>query len=264
MVGAGLLKAYVIKALARFLIPNSYVAEVVELEAKRKLGKLGGGESIKLEVETVSQFMDRIDHPTPFVVFDVGANIGDYSLELIWSFPNIQIVAFEPSSEAFGKLAIRFQDNPNMTLVNCALGTMDGEANLYFDKAGSGLASLSQRNLDHLAVTFKKSEIINMTTGHTWVESNAQFPTFMKIDVEGHELDVLRGFGKHLDPIKIIQFEFGGCNIDSRTYFKDFWVFLNPKFDIYRITPNGPHLIPEYAENNESFMTSNFLAVRKK
>jgi hypothetical protein len=48
----------------------------------------------------------------------------------------------------------------------------------------------------------------------------------VKMDIEGHELTALKGFGAALDVARVLQFEFGGCNIDSRTYFQDFWYFL--------------------------------------
>jgi hypothetical protein len=64
--------------------------------------------------------------------------------------------------------------------------------------------------------------------------------------------------------IKAIQFEFGGCNIDSRTYFKDFWNMLHEKYYIYRILKNGLHEMPKYSEFLEIFHYSNFLAVNKE
>ncbi|WP_445778772.1 hypothetical protein [Shewanella sp.] len=44
----------------------------------------------------------------------------------------------------------------------------------------------------------------------------------IKIDIEGHELSVLKVFGAAIEATKVIQFEFGDCNIDTRTYFQDF------------------------------------------
>jgi len=255
--------ATIVKALARVLTPNSTLAEIVELEAKRKQGKLGGGDSIQLEVKTVLHFLDKFDNSSPIVVFDIGANLGDYSLEISNSLPNVKLVAFEPSSEAFKALNDRFRNHSNVTLVNSALGSKNGEVTLFSDRVGSGLASLTRRNLDHLGIPFGKSETIFIRTGESWIAENDASPSFVKIDVEGHELDVLLGFGKYLQSIQLIQFEFGGCNIDTRTYFKDFWTLLSPVFAIYRITPSGPQLIAEYTENHESFMTSNFLAVNR-
>ena len=41
-----------------------------------------------------------------------------------------------------------------------------------------------------------------------------------KLDIEGHELQALTGFGAALSACRVIQFEFGGCNIDTRTFFQ--------------------------------------------
>ncbi len=83
-----------------------------------------------------------------------------------------------------------------------------------------------------------------------------------KIDVEGHELKVLEGVGSLINKIKVIQFEFGGCNIDTKTYFRDFWYFFKERnFDIYRITPLGPMKITQYKECYERFETTNYFCV---
>ena len=83
------------------------------------------------------------------------------------------------------------------------------------------------------------------------------------MDIEGHELDALRGFGEALKHIDVIQFEFGGCNIDTRTFFQDFWYFFQKEgFEIYRITPFDLVKIESYQESEEYFVTTNYLAKR--
>jgi len=257
------LQTFILKASCRVLIPNSQLSELVELEAKRKLGKLGGGESIALEVKTAANFLTHLLGEGDFVFFDVGANVGNYSFEFMKLFPNVKVVAFEPGKAAHETLQNRFSGKTKVILENSALGSSIGNAELFFDLEGSGLASLTKRNLDHIAVAFKKSEVINITTAENWIETNQMSPSFVKIDVEGHELDVLKGFGNYLSGIPLIQFEFGGCNIDTQTFFKDFWILLSPHFDLYRIAPHGAIRISNYSENEESFMTSNILAVNK-
>ena len=86
---------------------------------------------------------------------------------------------------------------------------------------------------------------------------------YVKMDVEGHELSVLKGFGSFIDKVKLVQFEFGGCNIDTRTYFQDFWYFFKEKnFSLYVITPyEGPQKINEYKESSEFFTTTNYIAL---
>ena len=66
--------------------------------------------------------------------------------------------------------------------------------------------------------------------------------------------------------IKSIMFEFGGANIDTRTYFKDFFYYLMGKnFQIYRITPSK-HLqhLTNYKEIYEQYTTTNFLGILSK
>ena len=85
------------------------------------------------------------------------------------------------------------------------------------------------------------------------------------MDVEGHELKILNGAKGMIDSnsIDYIQFEFGGCNIDSRTYFQDFWYLLNDKYKFNRILKDGLFEINSYKEIYECFITTNFLLERK-
>ena len=87
---------------------------------------------------------------------------------------------------------------------------------------------------------------------------------FIKIDTEGNEYEVIKGLGNSIKLVKVIQFEFGGCNIDSRTYFQDFFYLLKNKFKIYRILTDGLFEIVEYKETHEVFITVNYLAERIK
>ena len=107
-------------------------------------------------------------------------------------------------------------------------------------------------------------EEVDLTRFDEYWNKNSTIIDYVKIDVEGHELDVLEGFGQLILKTKLIQFEFGGCNIDTRTYFKDFWYFfLERNFIIYRITPRGLLRIPIYKEKYEFFQTTNYIALNR-
>ncbi len=58
------------------------------------------------------------------------------------------------------------------------------------------------------------------------MEVNKVVPILVKMDVEGHELNVLNGRINTLALAQIFQFEFGGCNIDTKVFFKIFGIFL--------------------------------------
>jgi FkbM family methyltransferase len=88
---------------------------------------------------------------------------------------------------------------------------------------------------------------------------------FLKLDIEGHELEALAGAEKLLLERRIgaMQFEFGGANVDSRTYVRDFWNLLvaSHGYTLYRLLP-GRRLraIPKYSVRLERFMWHNMLA----
>jgi hypothetical protein len=84
----------------------------------------------------------------------------------------------------------------------------------------------------------------------------------LKIDVEGHELNVLKGAAELLSSrrINFIQFEFGEADIDSRTYLRDFFDLLSDNYDFFRIVPHGLRPIGAYSSAHEVFATINYLA----
>ena len=67
-----------------------------------------------------------------------------------------------------------------------------------------------------------------------------------------------------INKINFIQFEFGGCNISSRTFFKDFYEILSPYFKINRILKDGLYPIKSYNEILECYLQQNYLATKKK
>ncbi len=86
--------------------------------------------------------------------------------------------------------------------------------------------------------------------------------------MEGYELAVLRGatnlFASNRKPM-IVQFEFGGAFIDSRTYFRDLWKFFEYyEYNLFRIGKNKLHKIVEYREELETFKTTNIVAILKE
>jgi hypothetical protein len=86
----------------------------------------------------------------------------------------------------------------------------------------------------------------------------------MKLDVEGNELAVLRGAEQVLGSVTVVQFEFGGAQIDQRLYLADYCRFFTTRgFDLARLTPSGLTRLKTYEEADEVFRTTNFYAVRR-
>ncbi len=207
----------------------------------------------------------------PICVFDVGSNRGQFLAGVLQPLQaagiSLKIHAFEPGRLAFDTLAHDLGGRPGIQLNNFALGASDGEADLYGNAPGSGMSSLSRRRLEHFGVQFDYSERVRIRRLDDYcTEQRIQRIDLLKLDVEGHELDVLRGSTRMLGEgrIAVISFEFGGGNIDSRTYFQDFWSFFREHgpAQINRLTPSGlPVPISEYSEDLEQFRTTNYLVL---
>jgi FkbM family methyltransferase len=226
-------------------------------------GKGLGSHSLRSEARTAGQFLRN----SGSVVFDVGANIGLWTNAILKRHGEkvSQVHMFEPS-KANCDVLTQLKD-PRMVINAFGLGDKEERRQLHSDKPGSGLASLYDRNIDHHGIAMNLRELVSISTLDKYVESNhIEHIDVLKLDVEGHELAVLAGAQKTLERrISAIQFEFGGCNIDSRTYFRDLWLFLNELgFRIAVLSPLfGLLRIPRYSESLECFATTNYFAFRQ-
>ena len=233
----------------------------IERIAARFQGKGYGASTINQEIKLIHKLLPP---PAPKLAIDIGGNIGEYTAELRRINPNLEIHTFEPSQTNVDKLNMRFNHDSLINIIPFAVSDIAGTATLFSNEPGSGLGSLTKRNLDHFNVDFDTKETINtLRFEDYWVTKlNKRSLDIVKIDIEGHELSALKGFGNAILVTKIIQFEFGGCNIDTHTYFQDFWYFFKThNFHLYRITPFGAQKIDHYTESDEYFCTTNYIAV---
>ena len=86
---------------------------------------------------------------------------------------------------------------------------------------------------------------------------------FLKIDTEGMDLRVIKGFGDELQKVKVIQFEYGIFNISSHDLLADFFSHLTTRgFSIGKIFPRHVDFFA-YDWPMENFFGANFLAVHQ-
>jgi FkbM family methyltransferase len=199
------------------------------------------------------------------VLFDVGGHVGEYTVEFLKRFPRGRSCIFEPSASHLALLRQRLGGRPEVQIFPLGLGGETGQLPLYKDQDISGLASLSKRRLQHFGIKMEQVETVTIGTVDMIVEE-ADLTTIelMKVDVQGHDLSVLRGASKAMERgiIKLAQFEFGGCNLDSRTNPEDFYYFFKTcDFAIGLIQPSDRiQIIDRYDEFYEQYRTTNFVA----
>ncbi len=197
-------------------------------------------------------------------MLDIGANTGEWTRELLRRLPTVAAIhAFEPSRHNWA--AIEAIGDPRIRLVKAAVSDREGSAALHTCAPGSPLATLAVRRLDHMGIAFDQSEMVPTATLDGFIAAHdlAEI-AFAKLDIEGYELMAFQGAAAALSAhrIRALAFEFGGCNIDTRTYFRDFWHLLTGHgYRLHRIAPGGRLWpVPAYTESLECFLTSNYLA----
>jgi len=197
-------------------------------------------------------------------VFDVGAHVGRWAELALQINPALNLHCFEPSQATYQRLlAKRFP--PQVICNPFGLGSAEEERTLYVFEDGSGLNSLYRRHgLEAgwgLAPQQRMETVRLDTLDHYCREKSIDSIDFLKVDVEGHELEVFKGASQMLRErqIRAIQFEYGGCHIDARVLLKDLFEFLQPYgYTFYKIHPKELRRVERYDQRLENFQYQNW------
>jgi FkbM family methyltransferase len=199
------------------------------------------------------------------IVLDIGANAGDFSEAIVSNQPEARVFAFEPHPKTFARLLGR--SLPRVECINSAVGSSVGVISLYDTSlsGGSEHASTIAGVLDGVHHQPVESEQVPLITIDAFLQERG-IPRIdlLKIDVEGAELEILKGAMGAIKAgnIDVIQFEFNEMNVLSRVFFRDFWHVLDG-YSFYRLLPFGLFPIRNYRTFFcELFAFQNIVAVR--
>jgi len=136
-------------------------------------------------------------------IVDVGANVGDVAIAALRSYPECKVICFEPVGAQFNVLKQRLTEfGDRVILFNKAVSdqTGEGEINVTSFHQASSIETISSSyhtlnpNID--VVNKEKIDLVKLD------DISTQFPTkyidILKIDVEGHELNALKGGAKFI------------------------------------------------------------------
>lgn len=133
-------------------------------------------------------------------LLDIGANVGNFTADFLENFKNSRSVCFEPMSATYKQLAARFQDNPRVVTHHCAISSLDGNAEMHVEN-DSTLCSLVEYTEDANAAYragAPQLEQIECKRLDSFPYRKGAERLFVKIDVQGFEVEVIRGASQTL------------------------------------------------------------------
>jgi FkbM family methyltransferase len=202
------------------------------------------------------------------VVFDCGANIGDWSLFACSCFRTGCIYSFEPAEFTYRELVARLEEvgtSAKVIPIKHALGKVTAVSEFYYCAELPGMSTLHTRQLPKKTLLAPVVEQVSVLTGDEFCKSRGITTVdFIKIDTEGNDLNVILGFQGMLKAgqIKCIQFEYGGAWLDARCFLLDAYVMLKEYgYTVAKLLPNGIEVLTEFDCDEESFGYSNYVAI---
>lgn len=206
-----------------------------------------------------SQIFTEDDIP---LIFDIGAHKGESIRHFSEIFKNSVIHSFEPDPQSFSHLTSSFSNHPSIAkLNNLALSNSCGCKTFYKQKL-SHLGSLSKINtsskdsLGFAERALNEAINVNVTTIDEYCNrNNIKNIDILKIDVQGHEYDVLLGSKLSLKTIKCLAIEI--CLFDFYEKVSDisniFNLLYEENFSLYSI--------PKISQNPSNFRSDWFEAI---
>ena len=186
----GILLIQNISRISRFLRGKSYASNRLYNQYTNKI--------FEVEVNVIAK--------NEGIFFDIGANIGEFSIAVASKFKGINIVAFEPDPVAFICLQFNIESSNlanRVTIINAALS----------DKSGSFPFYIATKNADSSFIQPKSfTEIINVRSYRAdqfMLENEIESILFLKMDAEGLEPEILSGFGRRIEDISFFAIDVG-------------------------------------------------------
>lgn len=209
-----------------------------------------------------AEIVRNLTPPVGGVLLDVGGHHGSYAELLLRQCANSSIHVFEINPQNLAILKKKVGKKANIKIHPFGLGSKEKKATMIQYNQDGQVSSLHDLGTAAASKSFG-CEIVTIRQGDDILaQENIHEIYFMKIDTEGHDFEVLKGFNNALNQkrIHIIQFEYNETSISARVFLKDYFDYLLPKqYKIGRVFPKKIEFT-EYLTSYENHKGSNWLA----
>lgn len=252
------------------------VARRLVWRAGRRLYRSARGEGRNLmttngEAYVQSRFLAAIGNGQPANVFDVGANVGDWTGMLLdkraaYDMSNIRVFCFEPTAETHARLTERFRSLEEVHIVKLAMSDRSGPDRMAVTSETGGTNTLVFDNA-LASQALRIAEIDKSTIADFCSSQEIENVHLVKSDTEGHDLAVIRGACRlfEREAINLFQFEYNHRWVYARSFIKDvFDLFAGTPYQLARICPNCIEILPAWHPELERFFEGNYLILHER
>ncbi len=148
------------------------------------------------------------------IIVEAGAFTGHDTVKMAELWPQSRIYAFEPVPEIYEKLVEHVAAKNNVYCYKVALGDQNGNADLYVAHKKSGVITQAsslhkpQGRLSWSSIFFPYTIFVPTITLDTWaMEEKIERVDFLWLDLQGHELSVMRAAPKIMKTVRALWIE---------------------------------------------------------
>jgi FkbM family methyltransferase len=230
-------------------------------DLSRQYLKWYGNSSYKPDRNGERWLLDRLRGERFTTILDVGANVGKWAILAAERFPAASVHALEIVPATYDLLRAATGAYRQIHPVSLGLSDRTGQLQIRYHPSASAHATFTA--YPH---TWKAETIdCDVSSGDAFLAAHGIAEVdFLKVDVEGAEHLVFRGFEQALAGrrIRFVQFEYGYVNILSGFLLKNFYdLFAGHGYVVGKIYPDGVD-VRDYRLTDEDFLGPNYLACR--
>jgi len=199
--------------------------------------------------------------PAVGVAVDVGAHRGRWTDLVLRAHPGARVHQFELDPDLADELARRAGEDPRIVVYRCGLSDSDREVSFGSLEGHPEMSSVLAANDQGWSRRVGRVRPLDEVLAEAGVEA----VDVLKVDAEGHDLEVLRGAQRLLRDhrVGVVQFEFTLWAVRARHWLADFYDELLPAgYRIGKLYPDGVAW-RHYEPTHEQYFRANFVAVHE-